>query len=80
MEKISKNCYKGEVITNPFDIINLSIQRRSIYYINWGIKPASVFLSMQFKLIIKLIENRQLYTVININNQNKQLCQSKTDN
>ena len=64
MEKISKNCYKGELITNPNDILELARQRRSIYTPNWGIKPAAIYLSMQFVIIMRLINNKRLFFVI----------------
>jgi hypothetical protein len=63
MEKISKNCYKGEVITNPNDIHRLALERKSIYFVNWGIKPAAIYLSMQFILVIRLINEGKLFFV-----------------
>ena len=63
MEKISKNCYKGEVITNPNDIYRLATEKKSIYYVNWGIKPAAIYLSMQFILVIRLINEGKLFFV-----------------
>ena len=64
MEKISKNCYKGEVLTNPYDIERLALERRSIYTPNWGVKPAAIYLSMQFIIIMRLINAGRLYFVI----------------
>ena len=64
MEKISKNCYKGELITNPNEIYRLAIEKKSIYTPNWGVKPAAVLLSMQFRIIMGLINDKKLwYTV-----------------
>ena len=64
MEKVSKNCYKGELITNANDINRLALERRSIYTHVWGVKPAAVLLSMQFRIIMDLIERKILFTVI----------------
>jgi hypothetical protein len=64
MQKISKNCYKGEVITNPNDIQRLALERKSIYYYNWKIKPAAIYLSMQFSIVMRLINNKELFLVI----------------
>ena len=64
MEKISKNCYKGELLTNPNDVIRLALERKSIYMANWGIKPAAIYLSMQFKIIMHLIDSKRLWFVI----------------
>ena len=63
MEKISKNCYKGEVVTNPNDIYRLATEKKSIYYVNWGIKPAAIYLSMQFKIVMDLISRGKLFFV-----------------
>jgi hypothetical protein len=63
MEKISKNCFKGEVITNPNDIHRLSLERKSVYYDNWGIKPAAIYLSMQFSIVMRLINDKKLFFV-----------------
>jgi hypothetical protein len=63
MEKISKNCYKGEVITNPNDIHRLALEKKSIYFVNWGIKPAAIYLSMQFMIVMRLINEKKLFFV-----------------
>ena len=64
MEKVSKNCYKGELITNANEIHRLSLERKSVYTRNWGVKPAAVLLSMQFILIMRLINDKQLFYVV----------------
>ncbi len=64
MEKISKNCFKGELITNPNDILRLALERKSIYYVHWKIKPAAIYLSMQFSIIMRLINDKKLFFVI----------------
>jgi hypothetical protein len=61
MEKISKNCFKGEVITNPNDIHRLALERKSIYYERWGVKPAAIYLSMQFMIVMRLINDKRLF-------------------
>ena len=66
MEKISKNCYRGELITNPMDIKSLALDKKSVWCKNcWGLRPAAVLLNLQLRLIIRAIENKQLYFVIN---------------
>ena len=62
--RISKNCYRGELLTDPNDIHKLALQKRCIYYENWGVKPAAIFLSMQFILIMRLINEKKLHFVI----------------
>lgn len=64
LHKISKNCFKGEVITNPGDIIKLVKQRKSVYSVRWGLKPATFIASMQFRMIMYAIEHKQLYFVL----------------
>jgi hypothetical protein len=45
MEKISKNLYKGELITNPMDIKRLVEEKRSVYIEPYlGVRPAAVIL------------------------------------
>lgn len=64
MEKVSKNCYKGELITNPNEIYRLAIEKKSIYTPNWGVKPAAILLSMQFMIITRLINDKKLWSVL----------------
>ena len=66
--KISKNCLKGRLIKNPFEIIDLAINKKSIFTINWGIKPAAFYLNLQFRIVMDLIKKEKLYFVINIKN------------
>jgi len=66
MEKISKNCYKGELITNPMDILRLAKEKKSIYSQNcWGLCPAAIFLNYPLILIITAINNGNLFYVHN---------------
>jgi hypothetical protein len=66
MEKISKNCFKGGVITDPNDLCKLALEKKSVYYRNWGVKPAAIYLSMQFTIVIRLIDQRELFNVIKL--------------
>jgi hypothetical protein len=62
MEKISKNLYKGELITNPMDIKRLVEEKRSVYIEpHLGVCPAAVILHWQFAIIYRMILNNQLY-------------------
>jgi hypothetical protein len=63
MKKISKNCFKGEAIRDPKDIEVLALEKKSIYFENWGIKPAAIYLSMQFRIVMGLINRGQLFRV-----------------
>lgn len=65
MKKVSANCYRGRLIKNPIEICKLALQRKSIYTCNWGVKPAAILLSMQFRIIIDLIDRKLLFAVIN---------------
>jgi hypothetical protein len=62
--KISKNCFRWKAIENPMDLIELTKQHKSVYNENMGIKPASVIISMQFRLVMRLIKNKSLYFVL----------------
>lgn len=65
MEKISANCYKGELITNPMDIKRLALEKKSIYCDGtWGLKPAATILMMQMEQVIDAIERKQLFYVV----------------
>lgn len=70
MERISKNCFKGEVISDPKDINRLALEKKSIYNENWGIKPAAIYLSMQFRIVVSLIECGRLFFVHRIDPKN----------
>jgi len=63
MEKISKNCFKGELITSLNDIYRLALEKKSIYYKNWGIKPAAVYLYIQVMIVMRLICGKKLFFV-----------------
>ena len=73
MEKISKNCYKTELITNPNDLLLLAGKKRAIYTPNWGIKPASVLLYMQFAIVMDLINSKKLWCVANLKSINNKI-------
>lgn len=62
MEKISNNLYKGELITNPMDIYRLAKEKKSVYCLNaWGIRPAAIILNYSLFIVIRLINNKQLF-------------------
>lgn len=66
MYKISVNCYKGELLTNPIDLIRLANERKSVYCNNvWGILPAAFMLGMTCNIVMRAINNKQLFYVIN---------------
>lgn len=61
--QVSKNYDKGRLIINPFDLVRLANEAKSIYHVNWGVKPAAFIISMQFRIVIKMIESQQLYII-----------------
>ena len=64
MEKISKNLYKGEMITNPMDIMRVLKEKKSVFCANsWGLIPAAVLIHFPLIQIIKAIENKTLFFV-----------------
>lgn len=68
--KISKNYYKGSNITDHLEIIRLANEKKSIYHPNWGIKPAAIILSMQFRVVLDLINRKMLYYIRHKNELN----------
>ena len=64
MEQLTKKCFKGELITDPFDIYRLAIDKKSVYTTKFGVKPAAFILSMQFLLVIRLIKENKMYYVV----------------
>lgn len=63
MESISKNCVKGERITSMNDITRLANERKSVYCDCWGIRPAAVIYSMQFKSVARIFHGRGFFFV-----------------
>lgn len=62
MEKISKNLYKGELITNPMEIERLANEKRSVFCNNcWGLSPAAILINFPLFIIIRAIHNKDLY-------------------
>jgi len=65
MEKIpiSKNLYRGELITNPMDIKRLALEKKSVYFLDgsWRIRPAAWLINLPFFIIARLIENKGIY-------------------
>jgi hypothetical protein len=60
---ISSTLYRGERITSLDEIVRLTNERKSVYHLNWGRKPASVLLHMQLKSIADAIKFGYLYYV-----------------
>jgi len=63
MEKVSKNCYKGEEISNLMDLMRLANEGKSVYVPNWGVKPAAVIISMRFRDIAYLVTTKQIFYI-----------------
>lgn len=64
MEKISKNLYKGDAIVYFDEIHLLATQSKSIYHINFGVKPAAIILSMQANQVYRMLKNGSLFKTI----------------
>lgn len=66
MERVSKNIYKGEQITDPRELGRLARERKSIVqkvgYINCNyiVRPAAFYLSWQLRMILN---NKFYYAV-----------------
>jgi len=63
-QKVSTNCIRGPIINNPLALISLAEQKRSVYHIVWGVKPASIFLSMQFSEVVSMVRHGYLYETL----------------
>jgi hypothetical protein len=61
IKKISKNLYRGELVTSANEIIQLAKDRKSIYNPSWGVKPAAILMSMHFSLVMRLVNDRNLW-------------------
>ena len=66
MERVSKNFYKGGAITSVDELVKLASDRKSVYSKFWKLKPASVLISMQCRMIHRLIRQGVLFNIIKI--------------
>ena len=66
MEKVSKNFYKGDVVKSISELNQLSLEKKSVYTKFWKLKPAAVLMSMQCRMINRLIEQKQIFKIIKI--------------
>lgn len=62
--QVSKNFVRGEKIKDPFQLLVLAGEKKSVYHTTWGVKPASVMLSMQCRCILNTITEGRLFTII----------------
>lgn len=68
MKFVSKNCYiENDSVETIDELEKLSNNRESIYHKHLGIKPASVIMSMQCRMVCTMIKNNSLIKVVNIN-------------
>lgn len=65
LKRVSLNCYAISQINNVEDIVNLANLAQPIYHKNWGVKPASVILGMQFRSVVESVKRGYFYQVIN---------------
>lgn len=64
--QISDNFIKGYEITSVDQLMNLAHNKKSIYHSNFGIKPASVIINMNFSCVVRMIERNMLFTTIKL--------------
>ena len=63
MERVSKNCYKDKLITDPKEILRMARDGQSFYTPRWGVKPAAILMSMHFSLIMGMAANGLIWTI-----------------
>jgi len=66
IEQISKNYVLGVPIKDVYELQELAKNHKSIYSKHLKIKPASVIMSMQCRMVLKFIEEELLYTIVNL--------------
>ncbi len=64
--QISENFIKGEPVTTASELMDLSHNKQSVYHSNFGIKPASVIINMNFSLVIRMLERNMIFTTIKL--------------
>lgn len=64
MERVSKNFCKGEVIASVEELMEVAENRGSVYHHYWKLKPAAFLISMQCRIIYRLIANKTLFKII----------------
>ena len=67
MSKISKNYKKGKLINSMCDIVDLSLEGKSVYVLRWGrTSPAAFLVSWPVRLLNKWVKQGCFYTIIKI--------------
>lgn len=64
MERVSKNCYKGDFVKSPNELMELAINKKSVYHPLWGVKPAAVIINMNFSIVMKCISKGSIFKVL----------------
>lgn len=64
--QISRNLIKGCAVENSETLINMARNKQSVYHSNWGVKPASVIINMNFIIVQKMITENRLFTTIKL--------------
>lgn len=65
-ERISKNYELGVLIKNVYQLQELANNRQSVYHKSMKIKPASVIMSMQCRMVLSFMKHETLYTIVKI--------------
>ena len=65
-ERISRNYELGVLIKDVYELETIAKNKQSVYSKHWKIKPASVIMSMQCRMVLFLIEHERLYTIVKI--------------
>jgi hypothetical protein len=65
-KRISKNCFKGDLITSSDRIMELANLKRSVYHTGcWKLRPAKAIMQMQFEQVVTAVWKKELFEVIN---------------
>jgi hypothetical protein len=66
IEQISRNYVLGVPVKDVYELQELAKNHKSVYSKHWKIKPASVIMSMQCRMVLNIIEQGTIYTIVNL--------------
>lgn len=61
--QISKNFIKTDPVRSCEELIDMADRKESVYHHLWKIKPAAFITNMNFRIIVRLIKNKQLFKI-----------------
>jgi len=62
--QISENFIKGDPITSCDRLMQLALDKKSVWHFKYKIKPASVIINMNFSQVHNAIEKKYLFETI----------------